>query len=68
MKLFQKRLKQIEIIEQKTPEEIAEIIGVSRATYFNYKAGLSVPDYDALKRLVDRFKIDAGWLFSEKII
>ena len=66
-KLIQKRLKQIEIIEQKTPEEIAEIIGVSRATYFNIKNGNSVLDAKQIQILVDKFGYSGDWFFSNKI-
>jgi len=68
MKLLQKRLKQIEVMEQKTPEEIAEIIGVSRATYFNFKNGSSIPDMNHLQKLINRFKYSADWFYNEGVV
>lgn len=68
MELLQRRLRQIEIIERKTPEEVAEIIGVSRATYFNFKNGSSVPDVNHLQRLIKRFKYSADWFFNEGVV
>jgi transcriptional regulator with XRE-family HTH domain len=65
--LIARRLKQLEIMNHLKPQDLALICNVSDATYYRYRAGESLPDYDLLKRLVERFKIDAGWLFDETI-
>lgn len=66
-KLYARRLVQLELMNHMTPAEMAGIAGVSSATYYRYRAGDIAPDYDVLKRMVDKFKIDAGWLFNEGI-
>lgn len=69
-KLIARRLIQLEIQSGMKPAEMAKVCGVSDATYYRFRNANEekTPDYGVLKRLVDRFKIDAGWLFSEKII
>lgn len=67
-KLIPRRLVQLEAMNRLKPPEMAEVCGVSLSTYHRYKSGEIPPDYYVLKRLVDRFKIDAGWLFSERIV
>lgn len=66
-KLFARRLKQIKIMNHLKPQDLALICNVSDATYYRYRSGQDLPGYDLLKRLVERFKIDSNWLFSDKI-
>jgi transcriptional regulator with XRE-family HTH domain len=63
--LISRRLIQLEITNHLKPQDISLICNVSDATYYRYRAGEALPDYDFLKRLLERFKIDAGWLFDE---
>lgn len=66
--LISRRLKQLEVMNHLKPADMALICNVSDATYYRYRAGEAMPDYDLLKRLVDKFKFDANWLFSDKIV
>ncbi len=47
-------------------KDVAQALGVSRATYSNYEAGLRSPDPDMLKKMADFYSVSIDELLDYK--
>lgn len=57
MKNYQKAIEKM--LERYTPEELAEKLGVSRASIFNWKGGHNKPNRLAVAAVLNLFKSDS---------
>lgn len=46
----------------KTQEEVAKELGITRATYANYEAGKTQPDFDILLKIANYFNVSLDYL------
>lgn len=46
----------------KTQEEIASILNITRATYANYESGKTQPDFDTLIKIADFYDVSLDYL------
>jgi transcriptional regulator with XRE-family HTH domain len=60
--MFGKRLK--ELRGQRTQEDIAKHLGVSRARYAHYENGRSEPDYETLEKIASFFDVSIDYLLG----
>jgi repressor LexA len=58
------RLTQLRKEREKTQDDIAEYLGVSRPTYTGYESGRRKPDYDTLIKLSRLFNVSADYLLG----
>lgn len=57
-----KRLKDLR--GNRTQEDVAKIIGISRARYSHYENGRSEPDTDTLQKIADFYQVSIDWLLT----
>ena len=62
--IFGKRLKLLRNKIGKNQEEIANAIGVSRATYSHYENNHVEPDIDLIRKLADYHNVDTDYLLG----
>lgn len=62
--MFKDRLISLRKSKKLTQAEMANIIGVHRATYSNYETGLRNPDYETLKKIADFFDVTTDYLLG----
>ncbi|MGN7945553.1 helix-turn-helix domain-containing protein [Bacillus sp. 22446] len=60
--MFEVRLIQLRKTKKLTQEQMAEKIGIHRATYANYERGYRQPDYDTLIKIADFFEVTTDYL------
>lgn len=63
-KLLPKRLKEIRTEKEKTQQEIANYLGITRPAYTAYESGNRQPDYETLQRLADFFNVTTDFLLG----
>jgi len=65
--LFADKLKNLRIISGLTQDEIADVLGVSLRTYWNYEAGRMYPKNTALYgKLAKLFNVTVDYMISEE--
>lgn len=62
--MLSKRLIELRKQKNKTQEDIAKVIGVTRPAYTAYERGLRTPDYDILVTLADYFDVSVDYLLG----
>lgn len=62
--MLSKRLIELRKQKNKTQEDIAKVIGVTRPAYTAYERGLRTPDYDILVTLADYFNVSVDYLLG----
>jgi len=62
--VLSKRLIELRKQKNKTQEDIAKVIGVTRPAYTAYERGLRTPDYDILVTLADYFDVSVDYLLG----
>lgn len=67
MKKFSENLKEFRKRKRLTQEEIAQRIGVIRATYWAYEKGTIMPPYDKLEQLADIFGTSIDELMGRSV-
>lgn len=65
--MFAERLKKLRVDQGVSQEALAEILDVSRQSISKYEQGLSFPDYEKLKLLVEYFHISFDDLLAEGV-
>ncbi len=65
-RMFGKRLKIVRNELKKSQIEMAEALNISVKGYWNYENGEREPKLEILKRLVEKFNINAYWLLTGK--
>lgn len=65
MKLYDS-LKQLRLSANITQEQLANIIGVHRATYASYEQGRREPDYETLIKIAEFYKVSLDYLFERE--
>lgn len=65
MSEFYKRLKSLRKERQKNQVELAELLGVTRATISAYETNKIMPPYDKLKMLADYFSVSVEYLTGQ---
>ncbi len=61
---FGEKLKLIRKENKYSQEEMAEILFTTQGNYSQYESNSRTPSLDLLKRLIERFDLDANWLLS----
>ena len=64
MSLFSERLRELRTKKGKTQQEMAELVGVNRATYSSYERDVSVPPYEKAKVFADYFNVNIDYLMG----
>lgn len=62
--MLPKRLKEIRTEKEKTQQEIANYLGITRPAYTAYESGNRQPDYETLQRLADFFNVTTDFLLG----
>lgn len=62
--MLSKRLKEVRTEKEKTQQEIANYLGVTRPAYTAYESGNRQPDYETLQRLADYFNVTTDYLLG----
>lgn len=62
--MFSKILKSLRIQRNKTQQEIADILGISRQGYAKYENNLGEPDNSTLSKLADYFEVSTDYLLG----
>lgn len=62
--MFSKILKSLRIQRNKTQQEIADILGISRQGYAKYENNLGEPDNSTLSKLADYFDVSTDYLLG----
>lgn len=64
MSLFSERLRELRTKKGKTQQEMADLVGVNRATYSSYERDVSIPPYDKAKVFADFFNVNIDYLMG----
>lgn len=64
---FRKRLSELRKSKNWLQTEVAEKIGVARATYGAYEQGNRQPDFDILERLADLYEVSTDYLLGREV-
>jgi len=62
--MFSKVLKSLRIQRNKTQQEIADVLGISRQGYAKYENNLGEPDNSTLSKLADYFEVSTDYLLG----
>nr|WP_289038318.1 helix-turn-helix transcriptional regulator [uncultured Allobacillus sp.] len=62
--IFGRRLKQCRKSIGKNQEQVAEQIGISRASYSHYENNHVEPDIDLIRRMADYFNVSSDYLLG----
>ena len=63
-----KRLTLLRKERDKTQEDIATVIGITRPAYTAYESGRRHPDYDTLVRLAEYYSVTTDYLLGVKVV
>lgn len=58
------RLKYLRKLENKTQQDIADMLGITRPAYTAYEQGKRSPDYDLLEKLADFYSVTIDYLLG----
>ena len=58
------RLKELRLSRQKTQQDIADVLNISRSAYALYESGKRQLNYDSLCALADYFSVSLDYLFE----
>lgn len=64
MKTFAKRLRYLRNLNNKTQQQLADYLNVSKSTISNYETGYSSPDIETFKKLADFFEVTIDFLLA----
>lgn len=64
---FGEKLKQIRIENKLNQVEMAEILYTTQGNYSQYESNARIPSMDLLKRIIERFNLDANWLILDTL-
>ena len=64
MSLFSERLRELRTKKGKTQQEMADLVGVNRATYSSYERDVSVPPYEKAKVFADYLNVNVDYLMG----
>ena len=64
MSLFSERLRELRTKKGKTQQEMADLVGVNRATYSSYERDVSVPPYEKAKVFADYLNVNIDYLMG----
>lgn len=62
--MFGERLKQLRQASNRTQQEIADLLGVSRSAYSHFENGRNEPDKDTLVKLANIFDVTTDYLLG----
>lgn len=62
--LLHERIKQTRIKRNKTQDEMAEILGMTRGGYSSYETGKNVPPADKLGLIADKLQVSTDYLLG----
>ena len=65
MSLFSLRIQDLRKESKESQQNVAEYLGVQRATYSGYERGIIVPPYEKIKKLADHYGVTVGYLMGE---
>lgn len=61
---FGTKLKKIRKDNNLSQEEMADVLFTTQGNYSQYESNNRIPSIDLLKRLIEKFSLDANWLLS----
>ncbi|MBF0607150.1 MAG: helix-turn-helix transcriptional regulator [Candidatus Magnetobacterium sp. LHC-1] len=61
-----KKIKELRLLHGLTQAEFAKRLGITSTAISSIEQNRTYPSYLLLKKIVEEFKIDGGWLFSPK--
>ncbi len=61
---FGEKLKQIRKANKLSQDEIAELLFTTQGNLSQYESNQRTPSIEMLKRLIEKFDLDANWLLS----
>ena len=64
MSLFSERLRELRTKKGKTQQEMADLVGVNRATYSSYERDVSIPPYEKAKVFADYLNVNIDYLMG----
>ncbi|MDG2979645.1 helix-turn-helix transcriptional regulator [Latilactobacillus curvatus] len=62
--MFSVRLKELRKEMNKTQEQVAQSVGITRPAYTAYESGKRQPDFEMLKKLAEYFNVSADYLLG----
>lgn len=62
------RLKALRLRQNKTQEDMATLLGITRQAYGKYESGKNEPDMSSLSKLADYFEVTADYLMGRSDI
>lgn len=65
MSLFSLRIQWLRKESKKSQQNIADYLGVQRATYSGYERGIIVPPYEKIKKLAEYYGVTVSYLMGE---
>lgn len=65
MSLFSLRIQSLRRDKGESQQEVADYLGVQRATYSGYERGIIVPPYEKIKKLADYYGVTVSYLMGE---
>lgn len=65
MSEFRDILRQLRIKENKTQDELAKELGISRSSVSMYERGEREPDFETLEAIADYFNVDMNYLLGK---
>lgn len=61
------RLKQLRAKKDITQGVVADVVGISRATYAHYEINKREPDFETLKKMADFFNVSTDYLLGHQV-
>ncbi len=62
--MLSQRLKELRIEREKTQQDIADILGITRPAYTAYESGNRQPDYETLNKLAEFYNSTTDYLLG----
>lgn len=62
--MFPQRLKSLRKVKNRTQQNIADLLGITRQGYAKYENGQSEPDNETLQRIADYFGVTTDYLLG----
>lgn len=64
--MFGQKLKNLRSRTNKTQQEVADYLGMSRAAYSHFENGRNEPDRETILKLADLFDVSTDYLFGRE--
>lgn len=61
---FEEKLKHLRLVNNKTQDEVASILGIKRSTVAAYETGTIRPGFDILEKIVQLYNVDYNYILG----